>query len=108
MALNGLLVQKGYDSVIAMDERTTRLLIENPKSLKKLMEYRLHISVEMRKTPNFEDVIFLRSTELIYVAWKKGLVQIKDKGVLDAMLYALKYKGAAISSDEIEEIKRLS
>jgi hypothetical protein len=31
----------------------------------------------------------------------------KDRNLLDALLYGLKFKGAAISGKEIEEIKKL-
>ena len=43
----------------------------------------------------------------MYIAYKKGLVRIKDKKILDAILYALKFKGCSISTDEIERIKKL-
>ena len=49
----------------------------------------------------------IRSTELIYVAYKKGLVKLKGKLVLDALLWALKFKGCSISGDEIREIKKI-
>jgi hypothetical protein len=32
---------------------------------------------------------------------------LKDKKILEAMLYGLKYKGCSISEQEIEEIKKL-
>ena len=44
----------------------------------------------------------------MYVAWKKGLIEIADGNkVLDALLWALKFKGCAISGDEINEIKAI-
>ena len=51
---------------------------------------------------------FIRSAELMYLAYKKGLLQEKTKEFLDAVLFALKFKGTAISSDEIDEIKRMA
>ena len=73
------------------------------------MESRLHMKIDAKgKYMNiFKGFIFLRSTELMYVAYKKGIIKIKDKNVLDALLYSLKFKGAAISGEEIEEIKKI-
>jgi len=34
-------------------------------------------------------------------------MKLKNKNVLDALLYAVKFKGAAISSEEIREIGRI-
>ena len=56
----------------------------------------------------FEGFKFIRSAELIYVAYKKNVTRIKDgKDVLDALLYAVKFSGCAISGDEIKEMKRI-
>ena len=109
LALNKILLAKGFKSAIAVDERTTRLLGEKPENLKNLMESKLHMNIQVKTKPlrEFDRFVFLRSTELMYVAYKKGILKIKDENILDAVLYALKFKGAAISSEEIEEIKKL-
>ncbi len=109
LALNKILLNKGYKTAIAVDERTTRLLGEKPENLKNFMESRLHMKIESRlkSLEGFERFVFLRSTELMYVAYKKGLIKIKDPRVLDALLYSLRFKGAAISYEEIEEIKKI-
>lgn len=99
------------ENVIVMDERTTRLLIENPGNLKKLMERKLHthISVKTQKLKNFENYKIIRSSELLFLAYKKNLFEIKkDKKLIDALMYGLKYKGTAISSREIDEMKNLA
>ena len=110
LALSKLLSERKIKNVIVIDERTTRLLVEKPENLRNLFEERMSTRVKM-KTGNlkfFQGFRIIRSTELAYVAYKKGLVDLKDGNVvLDALLYALKFKGAAISGDEIEEIKRL-
>ena len=41
------------------------------------------------------------------MAYKKGLIEIKDPKILEALLYAMKSKGCAVSYEEIEQIKRL-
>ena len=67
-----------------------------------------NISLVKQNFAYFKNFQVIRSAELIYVAWKKDLVELKD-GIflLDALLYAVKSKGCAISSDEIEEIKKI-
>ncbi len=110
IALSDILDKKGIKNVIAVDERTTRMLIEAPLSTKKYLERRLHtkVSVEKKALDFFKKFKVIRSTELIYVAHKKNLIKMKDPQALDAMLYAVKYKGAAISKEEIEDIKKLA
>jgi len=98
------------ENVIVIDERTTRLLAESPQNLKKLIERKVHtkISLENSLASEFKSFKFIRSSELIFIAYKKNLISLKkDKQTLDAILYALKYKGAAISSKEIEAMKQL-
>ncbi len=110
LALSKILSEKGIESVIAIDERTTRMLVEKPENLKNLLERKLHTKILRVKKDfdYFSDFRIIRSAELMYVAWKKGLVEIKDGiTILDALLYATKAKGCAISQDEIEEIKRI-
>jgi predicted nucleic acid-binding protein len=100
----------GCENVIVVDERTTRLLTESPENLKKLMERKLHARVEMlgNNVKDFKNFKYIRSAELLYIAYKKDLLDLKkDALLLDALLYGVKFKGAAISSKEIETIKSL-
>jgi len=110
LALSKILLEKKIPNIIAIDERTTRMLGEKPENLKELLTKKMSTRVRL-KTKDFKffkGFRFIRSTELMYVAWKKGLLELKDgKTVLDAVLWALKFKGAAISSDEIREIKAM-
>ena len=78
-------------------------------NLKDLLERRMHTGVKLKKSDfkMFKGFKIIRSTELIYVAWKKGFINFKGPKVLDALLWAMKSKGCAITEDEIEEIKRL-
>lgn len=109
LALGKILGKKGIENLIAIDERTTRLLSEKPENLKELMERRLHMPVRLKNNnyQYFSGFKFVRSTELMYVAYKKGLMRWKNEKLLDAVLYALKFSGAAITGDEIREIKSL-
>jgi len=100
----------GADNVIVIDERTTRMLTESPQNLEKMMEKKLHtpLKAELSLLNELKNFKFIRSTELLFIAYKKGLVPIKkSRDLLDALLYGVKFKGASISSGEIEEMKRL-
>ena len=109
LALSKILNEKKIKNVLVIDERTLRMLVEKPENLKELLEKKMHTNVKL-KGSNFKEFLgfkIIRSTELMYVAYKKGLINLKGKEVLDALLYALKFKGCAISSEEIEEIKKI-
>ncbi len=109
LALANLLNKSEFTASIAVDERTTRMLCEKPENLGKLLERKLHTHITS-KEDNFSHFLrfsILRSSELCYIAFKKGIIEIKDGSqVLDALLYATKFKGCAISREEIEYVKR--
>ncbi len=108
LALSLLAKERGMENVVVIDERTTRMLGEMPENLKKLFEKKFHTNIKMSKDSiGIKNVKFIRSSELLYIAWKRKLINLKDGNVLDALLYATKFKGASISHEEIEEIKRL-
>jgi len=106
LALSAILNKKGIKNIIAIDERTTRMFFEKPENLKKLLEVKLHINITLSPSTKQNNFKFIRSSELIYVAYKKGISNI-NKEMLDAMLYSAKYKGSAVSSNEIKEIERM-
>lgn len=96
------------DNVIAVDERTTRLLSEAPESLEKIMESKLHmdLDVDLKVVKSMNKYKFIRSTEILFIAYKKDLTGLKNnKDTLEALLYSMKFNGASISSSEIEEMK---
>lgn len=110
LALSRILLDKKIPHVIAIDERTTRMLGEKPENLKKLLSKKMNTQINLKKKnfKYFRGFKFIRSSEFMYVAWKKGLIDLKNSGsVLDALLFAVKFKGCAISNEEIEKIKRL-
>lgn len=109
VALSLLASKKNIDNIIAIDERTTRMLIEKPENLKKLLKRKLHQSVHIGKMniADLSKIKVIRSSELVYVAFKKQLVQLRDGHVLDALLYATKFNGSSISDEEIEQIKKI-
>lgn len=108
LALSMLLKEKGIENVVAIDERTARMLCEAPENLTQLLRKKLQTNVDMKGDLSFlNEIKVIRSSELMYLAYKKGLIELKDKKVLDALLYASKFKGCSISFDEIEQIKHL-
>ncbi|MFA5174276.1 MAG: hypothetical protein WC438_03790 [Candidatus Pacearchaeota archaeon] len=97
------------ECTLVIDERTTKMLCENPENLRKLLQKKLKTSVKANREnyKHFKDYKIIRSTELAYIAHKKGLIDLKDPRAYEAMLYGLKYKGCSISEEEIEEMKGL-
>ncbi|MFH0859890.1 MAG: hypothetical protein V1921_01685 [Candidatus Altiarchaeota archaeon] len=101
---------------LLIDERTTRLLIEDPDSLRGLLNHRTGESIRMDNKRLSElsrlvgDTPIIRSAEIAFRAYEMNLLDdfnTRDYNVLDAMLYALKFSGCAISWDEIEEYIRI-
>jgi|TARA_B100001971_G_scaffold182125_1_gene179257 predicted nucleic acid-binding protein len=105
---------------LVVDERTTRMLIESPEELARRMRKKLHtkVTIDKKALNEFQKLVegikVLRSTELVMVAYEKGLLdkfKLKiDKPretLLSALLWALKLQGAAISDQEINEVIRI-
>lgn len=109
LALSLLSSRQGIKNLLVIDERTTRMLCEKPENLAKLFESKIHIRINYnpKNASLFREIRIIRSAELIYIAYKKNLVSIKDPDILDALLYGVKFKGCAISKEEIMEIKHL-
>ena len=109
LALSAIISKKNIDSIIAIDERTTRILAEKPESLEQLISKKMHKRAEL-KSQNislFSKFRFIRSSELVYVAFKKGVLNISGPKTLEAVLYATKFTGSSISFDEIKALKKL-
>lgn len=109
LALSAELEKKGISTIISIDERTTRILCEEPRNLENIMSAKLHqrLQTRMSKLQLFSKFKFIRTSELVYVAYKKGLINIPGKKALEALLYATKFKGASISFEEIDQLKKL-
>ncbi len=98
--------------VVAVDERTTRMLAEEPEKLRRLIGKRRHekIRKNAKKARDFSGrfgrLSFVRSSELVALSFERGFLEEeigKGKKALEAALYALKYNGCALSSFEIEK-----
>jgi len=108
MALSLILSEKKIENAVVIDERTARMLCENPENLEEIMESKLESKIEVKKEnlKIFEGIKVLRSTEMIYMAYKKGLID-SDKRKLEAMLYALKFGGCSVSEKEVQIMRKL-
>ncbi len=109
LALSKILSDKNIENIIGIDERTTRVISEKPENLEKLMSDKLHqkISINKKKLITFSEFKFIRSSELIFAAFKKGAIKLKGPKVLEAALYAVKYHGSSVSFEEIDVLKKL-
>lgn len=109
LALSSILNEKSIKNLVAIDERTTRMLCEKPKNMIDLLEKKLHtkLKINYENLKKIPEADIIRSSELVYIAWKKGIIKLTGPFVLDALLWAVKLKGCSISEDEIREIKRM-
>ncbi|MDD5163314.1 MAG: hypothetical protein PHD95_03855 [Candidatus ainarchaeum sp.] len=111
--LEALALMKQLDAeALAIDERTTRILIENPAALHSSMEERQLANVEENKANLrefqglFSGCNILRSSELIALAFETGAVEgelEKSRLALEAALYAAKFSGCSVSIEEIQD-----
>jgi hypothetical protein len=101
--------QLGIEHIL-VDERTTRILIEAPLTLKEHFEQELGVNIMINKS-NLRELSHeisalkvLRSSELVMLAYEKGFFKNyknMEKKALEAALYKLKDSGCSISFDEI-------
>ncbi len=106
LALSELLASRNIENAVVIDERTTRMFLENVSNLKKLMEDKLHTRIQVSQV-SLPRIKFIRSAELAYLAYKNNLINLKNPKLLEALLYAVKFKGCSISIREIEELQKL-
>ena len=105
---------------IAIDEKTTRFLIENPKMIVEILKKTLHtpIAINESNLKQFnlmvKDIKAIRSIELVTVAYEQGMLdnfitKIPDarKNLLESVLWGVKLNGCAVSKEEIAQILRL-
>lgn len=109
----------GSDAFI-IDERTTRVLIEDPKKLANILQHKLHttISVNHKNLKLFlkrvKVIRILRSLELVVIAYEFGLldkyvlrIPFSKKTLIEGLLWGIKLNGCAVSQREIKEVVKL-
>ena len=105
---------------VVIDERTTRMLIEDPYGLKNLLRKKLntHVKIDEQKLQEFKNLVgdtkLIRSAELVVVAYELGLlkeylpkVPEAERELLDGLLWGVKLSGCSLSREEIRRILSL-
>lgn len=105
---------------IAVDERITRTMLENPHGLHLLMEKRLHMQLKHNEPAlhAFEEatrhISIIRSIELVTIAYEQGLldkfiVSIPNsrRELLESILWSVKLNGCSVTEDEIDAIVKM-
>lgn len=107
-------------SAAVIDERTTKLLVEDPETLSHTLSRHLKckITVNKKNLDKFskwtKKVKIIRSVELVMVAYEKGLLdkyilEGKDarKTLVESLLWGVKLHGCALSRQEIDKLVAL-
>lgn len=114
-----LAITRKADAVI-IDERTLRMLIEDPEKLKSIMQHRLKTKITVNRTSlnsfmqKVKGIRFLRSVELVTVAFEMKLldrylprIPRARENLLDSVLWGVKLNGCSVSNREIQRIKKM-
>lgn len=121
------LIQKGEAECLALfkfekagalmvDEKTTRLLIEDPEGLRKTIraEYKEPVELNKKVLREFESatkgIRCIRSTELLWIAAEKGFFDRfgdDKREALKAAIQCLRGAGCSISHRELDEYESL-
>jgi len=97
---------------LAIDERTTRMLIEQPYALLDIFKRKYNtsdIKFDERRYKELKKEIgkisIVRSVDLLAYAYQHKLLgnYVSDRDTLRAAMYSLKFKGCSVSFEEIEE-----
>jgi len=97
---------------LAIDERTTRMLVEQPHALIDIFKRKYNtndVRLDEEKYVKFRELIgpvsVIRSVDLLAYAYKNNLLSsdFKSPDNLKAIMYSLKIKGCSVSFQEIDE-----
>jgi hypothetical protein len=99
---------------LLIDEKTTRMLLEDPQKLYSIMRSEKEGVKAEEKNLNFfkKEYPFpaLRSTELLAFAAQNGFFGsfgVDENGVFHSAVYALRYAGCSISQVEIDDYQKI-
>ncbi len=105
---------------IVIDEKTTRFLIESPKTIADILKSSLHSAIHINENNLKEfknmasNIKIMRSIELVTIAYERGfldgyITKIPNarRNLLEGVLWGVKLNGCAVSKGEIEQIIRL-
>jgi len=117
--VESLVLTQLLKGVYIVDERNIRLMVEDYRKLALLLERKLDtkIKIDNQNLKLFKQEIsnikIIRSAELMAVAFELGLFREYEnkyagkKEILDGILWGLRLRGCAISTDEIEELIKI-
>ncbi|MDO8625476.1 MAG: hypothetical protein Q7R47_05315 [Candidatus Diapherotrites archaeon] len=97
---------------LAIDERTCRMMLEDPGRLRSLISKRQDqkIDVDTSNLKNFSDFfgkpVVVRSCDLLALAFRQGLFAddlVSSRQGIEAALWAVKFAGCAVSGLEIDQ-----
>lgn len=101
-------------SALLIDEKTTRLLMEDPKKLLSLMKSEHEKArADEKSMLDFQKKFpytVLRSTELVSFAAQNGFFQDlapDENDIFHTSIYALRYAGCSISQSEIDDYQKI-
>lgn len=102
-----------------VDERTMRLFLEDINEMHQLLERKLHKRIDFNRgnarefQKKFSGISVIRSCELMAIAYERGLLsenfseRYGKEEQIDALMWGLRLRGCAVSTDEIEMFKKL-
>ncbi|NQU79856.1 hypothetical protein HQ545_08885 [Candidatus Woesearchaeota archaeon] len=104
-------------SAVVVDERTARLLVEDPNHLASILGRKMGVKIRVDKK-NLEalhgwtkHVKVLRSAELVMVAFEKGILDkylidgdVARRTLVESLLWGVKLRGCSLSKKEIDRI----
>ena len=112
-----MLAKQLASEAYVVDERTIRLIVENPFALANILADKIHSKIDINNSnlkkvkEEFSDIKVLRSTEVMLAAYGIGIFDSiigKDRNkkieFIDGLLWALKLHGCSISEREIQEL----
>ena len=101
---------------LAIDERTARMLIEEPTRLQNYIGMKHDKKIQKNESnlqaiqKTFQKMVIVRSSDLLAWAYQHGLFKFEldqSSHALEAALYAVKFSGCSISGEEIDSyVKR--
>jgi hypothetical protein len=104
-------------SAVVIDERTAKMLVEDPKKLAAMLEQNLGSKVfieqgNLNKVREWtKNIKIIRSVELVLVAYEKGMLDkyLMDgpeskKTLVESLLWGVKIHGCAVSRREIDQL----
>ncbi|MFH1408866.1 MAG: hypothetical protein ABIH34_03090 [Nanoarchaeota archaeon] len=106
----------GQAGIVVVDERTTRLLLEQPKALLPILQHKMHATITLRqsalkiwqdKTAHLQ---VIRSLELVLMAYRMGLLDsyisqgITKKTLLDSLLWGLRLNGCSLPNEDLDDL----